>query len=446
MTIQSVKGDLALPRRYAVSAVLFLVLLATWGALNRGKLAGFDVLPLFSFTALMHAHSHVAYFGWTSLAIMGAIIAHLHDGFGLNVIPNERIIGINLTLIVATTLAAWVSFTLQGYAPLSIAVSSINVLWWYVFAWILLRAWQQRTRGPDLPMQYFLAATSFMVISSVGAWVRAAMIGFKVSDALPTDGAVYFYLHTFTEGWLVLGAIGIVYWILPRLAGRPVLKERLARVQLGLSVIFLLPTFLVELYADGLPEPWNYIGGIFQILMLIPNVLFIYNIVHALQIRRSPTLVPRFIEWSMLAFLVKAVFDVIRAFEPVALALGGRQSVVGYLHLTLLGFVSMVLMAIVYELTGPPRYSLAGAWHLALVLVGTWGMILALFAAGGGPLVGIQGQGIFQFWMWLALGFAYITTFAVYLFAWNILRLRAIILPETATSLLREESNVHGQS
>lgn len=446
MSNRIVKSNLTLPRRYAVSAVLFFVLLATWGALNRGKLAGFDLMPVFSFTALMHAHSHIAYFGWASLTIMGAIVAHLRDGLGLTAIPNERMFSINLTLIVATTLAAWVSFTLQGYAPLSIAVSSINVLWWYVFAWILLRAWKQRTRGPDLPMQYFLAATSFMVVSSVGAWIRAAMIGFKVSDALATDGAVYFYLHTFTEGWLVLGAMGIVYLLLPRLAGRPVLNERLARVQLGLSVILLLPTFLVELYPDGLPEPWNYIGGIFQILMMIPNALFVYNILQALRIRRSPSLVSRFIEWSILAFLVKAVFDVIRAFEPVALALGGRQSVVGYLHLTLLGFVSMVLMAIVYELTGQPRDSRAGAWHLALVLLGTWGMILALFAAGGGPLVGIQGQGIFQFWMWLALGFAYITTFAVYLFAWNILRLRAMRLPETATSLLREESNVHGQS
>ncbi|HEX9076472.1 MAG TPA: cbb3-type cytochrome c oxidase subunit I, partial [Anaerolineae bacterium] len=418
MTSRIIEGNFALPRRYATSAVLFFVLLATWGAINRGKLAGFDLLPMFSFTALMHAHSHVAYFGWASLSIMGAIIAHLRDGFGLTAIPNERTISINLMLIVATTLAAWAGFTLQGYAPLSITVSSINVIWWYVFAWILLRAWQQRTRSPDLPMQYFLAATIFMVVSSVGAWTRAAMIGFQVSDALATDGAVYFYLHTFTEGWLVLGAMGIVYWLLPRLAGRPVLNERLARVQLGLTVILLLPTFLVELYADGLPEPWNYIGGIFQILMTIPNVLFVYNIVHALRIRRSQSLVSRFIEWSVLAFLVKAVFDVARAFEPVALALGGRQSVVGYLHLTLLGFVSLVLMAMVYELTGQTRDRRAGVWHLALVVAGMWGMILALFAAGGGPLVGIQGQGVFRFWMWLALGFAYVTAFAVYLFAW----------------------------
>jgi hypothetical protein len=154
--------------------------------------------------------------------------------------------------------------------------------------------------------------------------------------------------------------------------------------------------------------------------MFLPNSLFIYNMAAALRRSANPSLPLRFIQLAIVAFGIKTGLDLARAVEPLALALGGRQLIVAYLHVTLLGFLSMLLMGLVYDLVGGPRSVRAGIWHFALVALGTWGMILALFGAGAVPLFGLVTSAGPRFWMWLALASAWISAAGIYVFALNL--------------------------
>ncbi|MCS7350267.1 MAG: hypothetical protein RMM10_01965 [Anaerolineae bacterium] len=191
-----------------IGALGCFVLAAATGVLFRyGMLAG---LPAgLSLGNLRHAHSHLMYFGWVTPALMAMIVLHLVRGR----IPSSVVRIPWITLLLG--LAAYVPFLLYGYQPvewagrrlpLATMAAGLNIFAWYAYGVVYFR-WTRRFDHPARP--WWDLAVSFLILSSLGAWGRAGLTIFRIEDPFWESATVHFFLYLFADGWLILALIGL---------------------------------------------------------------------------------------------------------------------------------------------------------------------------------------------------------------------------------------------
>ncbi|MBP3191677.1 hypothetical protein [Natronogracilivirga saccharolytica] len=186
---------------YYIPALLFLALTLVSGIWLRLQWA-WPQWMLFRADYLIHGHSHVALLGWAFLGMMGLV---LEAGTIRRTLPRRSVTGLG-TLTVLVTFLLFVAFVREGYAPLSIALSTVHMLLGYGLAWIFFR----NAVGDGHPgSQYFLEGAVFwMVMATAGIWLLA------VGRGLPpfwVDASVQFYLHILFNGWFLFALCGLAF-------------------------------------------------------------------------------------------------------------------------------------------------------------------------------------------------------------------------------------------
>jgi len=158
---------------------------------------------------LLHGHSHVALLGWTFLGLAGLV---LDAGTRRTRLP-LRSLRVLAALTILGTTVLFIAFVRDGYAPLSIALSTIHMLLAYVLAWIFFR--HARTDSNNGSNYFLEGAVFWMVMATAGPWLLAAGRGLS---PFWMDAAVQYYLHVFFNGWLLFGLAGLSfrYLVQPR--------------------------------------------------------------------------------------------------------------------------------------------------------------------------------------------------------------------------------------
>jgi hypothetical protein len=125
-----------------------------------------------------------------------------------------------------------------------------------------------------------------------------------------------------------------------------------------LFTISFLPTYVPQILSLALPVWIIAVGVVGVILSLIATAMFLQTTYKPMmsQIRNRWTRL--LYAFSMLALMIKSVLEVGGAIPSMAdLIIHNRQVVIGYLHLTLLGFISSYLLFAIYHyLLKNPRY------------------------------------------------------------------------------------------
>lgn len=185
------------------AAVWCFLLAAAAGVVMRFALAGVPLPEHIDFSNLRRAHSHLMLFAWVTPALLSLIAVHAAP---------SRLARWAIRGALVLGLGSFMPFLLWGYqSPISIVVSTLNMFAWYAFAaaWPRMRGDATRLVG-RLPVLCWDLALAWLVVGSLGAWARGAFIGMKVDDPLLTGGSVEFFLSTFTDGFLVLGVLGLL--------------------------------------------------------------------------------------------------------------------------------------------------------------------------------------------------------------------------------------------
>ena len=324
-----------------------LALAALTGAFLRfGMAYGFPAGV--SFINVRHAHSHLMYFGWVTPALMALVASRLPRREGASG-PRSFNIVIGLTLVLG--LLSYPAFFLWGYGPvqvgqarLPVAVifSSLNILAWYAYVALYFR----RTRGlpRDLPMRLWDAALVFLVLASFGAWGRAALVALHVENVFLESAAVHLFLDLFSDGWFLLALLGLAFAVRPLPGDISPWPLRLLWVGLPLTFLLGVPVSLV-------PPALRAVSGLGGLLAAAGVLLYLRQLRHQRRLRRGDGWSPA---WALpLALLaVKALMQAGASLTPLALwgeRLGLR---VFYLHVFLLGSVTLALFAAAGDVWG----------------------------------------------------------------------------------------------
>ncbi len=386
---------------FYASAIIWLLIGTVMAAFVSFKLHAPDWLsnigPL-TWGRMRPAHMNVMVYGWASMAAMGTgiwIMARLcrttlrhplllvaGGGFwNLGVL-----LGVGGILLGESTGYQWLEF--PPYAAVVLFVAYLLIMSWAVLmfrfrygAQIYITQWYLLGAFLWFPWLYAAAQLMLFVVPVQGV-LQAAV--------------TCWYANNLLFLWLGAIALGIAYYMIPKVIGRPVYSYHLAAIGFWTFALFSSWTGMQRL-VDGPFPAWMITASIAAtILTLVPVATVGLNHHMTMQgyfplMRYSPTL--RFTVFGAMSYTVFSVVGVLISLRSVARYVDFSQASIAYSHLGLYAFVTMILFGSMYYIV--PRL-VGREWRYAsLIKLHFWGSaygigLMTLMLLAGGLAQGIN--------------------------------------------------------
>lgn len=235
------------------------------------------------------------------------------------------------------------TFPFTGYGLLSIVFSTFSI---FVSYWFGIKYWidLNRTEPGPISSAWFKSAIVCNAISSLGAFSLAYMLATKNIHPGWYLACIYFFLHFQYNGWFFFSCMGLFS---EQLAVMGVEKKKLQSIFL-LFVIACGPAYFLSAL-------WLPIGTLAYLLVILSVFLQLTGWIWTLQLIKVVTpkirqMIPPFARtlfWlSAVALSAKLLLQAGSVIPSLSrLAFGFRPIIIGYLHLVLLGVISLFILA-----------------------------------------------------------------------------------------------------
>ncbi len=324
-------------QRWIKISLLNLLIVSVIGVILRYKIA--FSFPWVDQKHLLHGHSHFAFAAWLSQVLMALMVAQLPKR-GIQI--QERKYNLLLTVNLASSYGMLISFPLQGYGLYSIFFSTLSIFTSYYFAIVYWRDINAATaKNPS--GKWFKAALVFNAVSSAGAFALAVMMATKTIHQNWYLAAIYFFLHFQYNGWFFFACMGLLVDSLNDVIPNVVkLKKVFIAFLLSCIPAYLLSTLWMEV--PLIVYLIVIMAALVQVFAWVWLISFITGNYHLLK-QNLPAVARWVIGFSFLAFSIKFLLQ-LGSVIPVlsTLAFGFRPIVIGYLHLVLLGCISLFII------------------------------------------------------------------------------------------------------
>ncbi len=332
-------------RRWIRIALINFFVVALAGVLLRYKI-NFP-LPLVNQKYLLHGHSHFAFAGWVSLALMAMMVRYL---IKCGLVTNYK--KYHWLLIVNTISAYGMLFTfiIQGYALFSITFSTLSIFVSYLFSYYY---WKDLRKVKDIQhiAVWFKSSLLLLAVSSLGPLTLGYLMASHNQHQNLYFAAIYFFLHFQYNGWFIFACLGLLFSYLNETPDLQCLGINKKLFLIMISTV--VPGYLLSLLGYKLPSYLYWTAAISAVLQL-SALLYSYRLLQT--IRRSFAL--RFSEmtrylWSLayISFGLKLILQALSAVPYFSnFAFSFRPVVISYLHLCFLGVVSFFILGFFNEL------------------------------------------------------------------------------------------------
>ena len=312
-----------------------LLIVALLGSTMRYKIA--YALPWLPQKNVLNAHSHFAFAGWLSQVLMTLMVQYLgREHAAINFRKYRWLLWANL-------LTAWgmlLSFPWEGYGIFSIIFSTLSIFASYAFAFVY---WRDLNRLPvkHISHSWFKAALLWNVLSSIGPFALAYMMAAGIHHEHWYLGAIYFFLHFQYNGWFFFACAGLLYSANEG-------KGSSMRYIFWLFALSCGPAYLLSVLWAQLPPGAYGLTAIAAIMQLVGWGALLSQIQkHRIFLLANirPT-VRVLLLFAALAGSVKFLLQAGSLHPGLAkLAFGFRPIVIAYLHLALLGMLTIFIIA-----------------------------------------------------------------------------------------------------
>ena len=315
-----------------------LVIVAILGVTLRYKIAFY--LPFIDQQNLLHGHSHFAFAGWITQALMVLLTGYLSEKTSKDYFPKYRWI---LYFNAITAYGMLISFPIQGYGSVSIFFSTMSVFASYYFAFIF---WKDLNRLPfrSVSHSWFKLALLGNIISSAGPFSLAYMMASHNMHQNWYLASIYFYLHFQYNVWFFFSCMGLLTY---RLSVMGVPEEALKKIFLCFALA-ALPTYFLSVLWWHIPL-WLYIvvvmAAVCQLAGWVQLIFLAKNQATLIQNSIAPFSRMLFIFFG-LALGIKLLLQTASVIPVISrMAFGFRPIVIGYLHLVLLGIITLFILS-----------------------------------------------------------------------------------------------------
>jgi cytochrome c oxidase subunit I len=476
-------------RTLLASTAIFLVAGCLGGALRQSQ-AGIDTLAPSTWYAIMTAHGLAAFVGWAAFALMGASWWVLEEcGFplrraGLALAETTywtMVIGV--AGVVVTTLSmgfagSWVFLyplpfhsagewneLTTGLFAASVLLVGVSILAWCGSILVTVLSPASHERGGSLgarlgaalgfgylslrfattrkPVPYAVIPLTVIAIDMIIATVPFAALLVEMIvqaidpsigiDPLLAKGVLWWFGHPVVY-LLLFPAVALLYHLVPRYAGRPLVAGRLIVMAWLIAVVVNVIIGAHHMYLDfpsGSVQPLiNTMMQPLTFAIVTPSALSLYSLCATIWGTKLQWTIPmQFLFVAMCSWLVAGLQGLINATIVLDLVIHNTLWVVGHFHNMALLNIGLVILAGMYaflpDLLGRPWYSERLArWHLVLTTVGGYGSVIPWLIQGldGAPRRWAVLPDRYATLTDIAIPFVALLFVAQALFAYNLLR------------------------
>lgn len=289
---------------------------------------------------ILHGHSHIAILGWAFFGLYIVFLSILWPN-----IQKKRQATLLAVAIFVVSVLMFFAFLYEGYATYSIIMSTLHIFIEYWAAYFIYQQIKIQMNFPKVGKMFIYGSLIALMISSLGPFALGYFGAMGMRDTSFFDMSIYFFLHFQYNGWLFLCVIGLFIFILHR--KKINLVNPFIIYGFWVYVISLFPWYLSAiLWADvGLfIRIIANIGSIGQIIGVLLIIFGIRNVWSHLQ-TSFPTLSVLSIRSALLLLLIKSLMEVGLVIPALSeLVFNTRSVIIGYLHLVLLGFISLMII------------------------------------------------------------------------------------------------------
>lgn len=328
--------------RWLKFSLLNLLIVASIGLVLRYKIL--FPLPFVDQKHLLHSHSHFAFAGWITQAIMALLVSYLVKQKGGDMYKKYT------WLLYANLFTAYgmlIAFSIEGYGLFSIIFSTASIFVSYAFAYLYWRDLNKLGKG-SATNSWFKSAVICNAFSSLGAFALTIMMAAGVIHQNWYLAAEYFYLHFQYNGWFFFSCMGLFTAFVSRHTDAENALQKIFR----LFAFAIVPAYFLSALWMNIPV-WVYV---LVILAAVAQLAGWYWFVQLLQknwkrLKPHISTTSRYIlACSAIALSAKLLLQLGSTIPSLSdLAFGFRPIVIGYLHLVLLGVISLFLLGSMFS-------------------------------------------------------------------------------------------------
>lgn len=361
--------------KWLTVSVINLSIVALLGVTLRSKIL--FPIPGIDFKNFLQAHSHFAFGGWISLCLLTLLTYEVLPGH-LNQNPIYKWL---LTAILLCACGMLLSFPFEGYAFLSIVFSTLFIFATYVFAWVFIR--DIIKCQPAIPVRILsIGAIAALVLSSAGPFTLAYILATHSVNTLLYRDSIYTYLHLQYNGFFSLGVFALFFnYLYGSLSQNGTRSAKRFAMMLSFSVLPTLALSYLWHYENIIIRTTAIIGCIFLIITMGAFITMISSSYGTLK-----TLNP-FVKvigsLSIIAFALKTTIQIGIIFPSIGIAVfGDRPIIIGYLHLVMLGFVTLYLLSHLFQINYFNKYSNTAKKGIIIFTIGVIANEIILMTQG----------------------------------------------------------------
>jgi len=304
------------------------------------------------------------FWGWQAVILSAAITLPL----GITTSKEYAELEWPIDILIAVV---WVSYAVVFIGTImKRTVKHIYVANWFFAAFIVTVAILHIFNSAELPVSMFKSYSAY-------AGVQDAMIQ-------------WWYGHNAVGFFLTAGFLGIMYYFVPKQAGRPVYSYRLSVVHFWALIFTYIWAGPHHLHYTALPDWTQSLGMAFSLVLLAPSWGGMINGIMTLsgaweKLRTDPIL--RFLIVSISFYGMSTFEGPMMAIKTVNALSHYTDWTIGHVHSGALGWVAMVSIGAMYYLIprmyGREIYSLKLVeWHFWLATLGISLYIVAMWVSG----------------------------------------------------------------
>ncbi|MES9991107.1 MAG: cytochrome-c oxidase, cbb3-type subunit I [Candidatus Thiodiazotropha sp.] len=404
------KYNFAVVRWFTVMAVVYLVVGALVGVYIAAELAwpflNFDI-PYITFGRLRPLHTNAVIFAFGGCALMATSFYSVQRTCGVRLWSDKlawvAFWGWNLIIVSAVVTLPLGITTAKEYAELEWPIDLAIAVVWLVYSFNFIMTLATRKTSHIYVSNWFFLGMMVMitylhVVNSLAVPVDlfksySAFAG--VQDAM----IQWWYGHNAVGFYLTAGFLGIMYYFVPKQAGRPVYSYRLSVVHFWALMFGYVWLGSHHLQYTALPDWAGSLGAAVSLAMIIPSwggaVNGMMTLSGAWDKLRTDYIL-RFMIMS-LAFYAMSTFEgPVMSLKTVNALSHYTDWTVGHVHSGALGWVAMVAIGAIYHLM--MRTFHTEMWSMKLINAHFWTATIGAVIY----VVAMWVSGIMQGLMWRA--------------------------------------------
>ena len=377
--------DYKVVRQFTVMTVIWGIVGMTVGVIIAAQLLfpalNFD-LPWFSFGRLRPLHTNAVIFAFGGCGLFAT------SYYVVQRTCQTRLFGGKLAsftfwgwqlVIVAAAISLPLGFTSgKEYAELEWPIDILLAIVWVSYAVVFFGTIVKRKTPHIYVANWFFGA--FILTVAVLHIVNSAVVPFSMMKSYSAyPGAIdamvqWWYGHNAVGFFLTAGFLGIMYYFVPKQAGRPVYSYRLSLVHFWALISTYMWAGAHHLHYTALPDWTQSVGMVFSLILLAPSWGGMINGIMTLsgawhKLRTDPVL--RFLVVSLSFYGMSTFEGPMMAIKTVNALSHYTDWTVGHVHSGALGWVAMVTIGAVYALI-PKLFGTDKMYSVKLIEIHFW--------------------------------------------------------------------------